>query len=47
MTHSIFFLWSIADAWAWLTHVPVLGFVLLCIVGWLAGFTALYIGTAK
>lgn len=22
-----FFLWSIADAWGWLIHVPVLGFL--------------------
>ena len=27
-----FFLWSIADAWNWLVHVRVLGFILLVIL---------------
>ena len=25
----MFFLWSMADAWDWLIHVPVLGFLIL------------------
>jgi hypothetical protein len=32
MSDSPFFLWSIAEAWQWLVHVPVLGFVLLLVM---------------
>jgi hypothetical protein len=28
-----FFMWTIIEAWDWLIHVPVLGFILLIAVG--------------
>lgn len=29
----MFFLWSVAQAWDWLIHVPVLGFLGLLLLG--------------
>jgi hypothetical protein len=30
-----FYMWSILEAWNWLTHVPILGFVMLIVLGFL------------
>ena len=34
---SPFFMWSIAEAWGWLIHVPIIGFVLLVIAALIVG----------
>jgi hypothetical protein len=34
MTPTPFYLWSLAEACEWIIHVPIIGFILLLVLGY-------------
>lgn len=42
MTGHPFFMWSIAEAWDWIVHLPALGFLALLLTAFLAFAMAMF-----